>query len=349
MRGVLGILALVVGAAVVGLPGTALAAVPPAATHAPVSAGPFLTSAPTVTVSSGVPQDLVPWVNQRVVPTIRDWYPVVADALAMPEYAPSTSVTVTVGDFGGSTLTSGTTILIDQTWARASQTDLGAIVHEIAHVVQSGITAPGWLIEGVADQVRGYIYQDISMPVPGPGQSYLDGYRTSAYFLEWMERDYGPMLHDLNVVAHSGGYSDSFFVDWTGKNLDQLWSEMMSRITGPLGQFKSGGKCMTVTAALVLGACTSEVRQWYRYTDVVGGTPMTVRSNGSCLDVSGSGTTVGTRVQMWQCNGSAAQNWVHRANGQLWNPNAGKCVQFVRGTAQLSSCRTITAQKWRFV
>jgi type 1 glutamine amidotransferase len=52
----------------------------------------------------------------------------------------------------------------------------------------------------------------------------------------------------------------------------------------------------------------------------------TWRALGKCLDVSGSGTANGTKVQLWTCNGSGAQNWTAGANSSLVNPNSGKCL-----------------------
>jgi beta-glucanase (GH16 family) len=51
----------------------------------------------------------------------------------------------------------------------------------------------------------------------------------------------------------------------------------------------------------------------------------TIMALGKCLDVSGAGTADGTRVQLYQCNGTAAQDWTY-TNGELVNPHAGKCL-----------------------
>src|SRR6266508_2321931 len=46
---------------------------------------------------------------------------------------------------------------------------------------------------------------------------------------------------------------------------------------------------------------------------------------GKCVDVAGAGIANGTRVQLWDCNGTGAQRWTATA-GQLINPNANKCL-----------------------
>lgn len=59
----------------------------------------------------------------------------------------------------------------------------------------------------------------------------------------------------------------------------------------------------------------------------------TVKAQGACMDVSGSGRRNGTNVQAWSCNGTKAQEWIIQQNKgrgqgsvQLMNPNSGKCL-----------------------
>ena len=43
----------------------------------------------------------------------------------------------------------------------------------------------------------------------------------------------------------------------------------------------------------------------------------TLRAFGKCLDVANSGTANGTKVQLWDCNGTGAQKWVIQSDGSL--------------------------------
>ncbi|WP_229068141.1 ThuA domain-containing protein [Actinoplanes sp. DH11] len=52
----------------------------------------------------------------------------------------------------------------------------------------------------------------------------------------------------------------------------------------------------------------------------------TLRAQGKCLDVAGGGTANGTKAQLWTCNGSGAQNWAPQANGSIRNPQSGRCL-----------------------
>ncbi|WP_329139545.1 family 16 glycosylhydrolase [Streptomyces sp. NBC_01476] len=52
----------------------------------------------------------------------------------------------------------------------------------------------------------------------------------------------------------------------------------------------------------------------------------TLRALGKCLDVTAAGTADGTPVQLYDCNGSAAQQWVVTAAHDIVNPAANKCL-----------------------
>jgi hypothetical protein len=52
----------------------------------------------------------------------------------------------------------------------------------------------------------------------------------------------------------------------------------------------------------------------------------TYQALGKCLDVAGAGTANGTKVQLFTCNGTGAQSWTHTASNQLVNTTSGKCL-----------------------
>ncbi|AGZ41378.1 ricin-type beta-trefoil lectin domain protein [Actinoplanes friuliensis] len=71
-----------------------------------------------------------------------------------------------------------------------------------------------------------------------------------------------------------------------------------------------------------------------------------------CLDVNGSGTANGTKVQLWTCNGTGAQRFTANPDGSLVNTNSLKCIDVSgNGTAngtlvQLYECNGTGAQRW---
>jgi len=45
-----------------------------------------------------------------------------------------------------------------------------------------------------------------------------------------------------------------------------------------------------------------------------------------CLDVTGGGTADGTPVQIFDCNGTGAQQWIYTGLGTISNLGSGKCL-----------------------
>jgi RHS repeat-associated protein len=72
-----------------------------------------------------------------------------------------------------------------------------------------------------------------------------------------------------------------------------------------------------------------------------------------CLDLTGQGTTNGTKAQLWSCTGNANQVWQAYSDGTIRNPISGRCLD-VTGDAvtngaliQLYDCSTATGEQWR--
>ena len=66
-----------------------------------------------------------------------------------------------------------------------------------------------------------------------------------------------------------------------------------------------------------------------------------------------AGTTNGTLVQLWDCNGTGAQAWQSQSNGALVNPQSGRCLDDPAGNTangtplQIWECNSGTNQQWR--
>lgn len=77
-----------------------------------------------------------------------------------------------------------------------------------------------------------------------------------------------------------------------------------------------------------------------------------VRALGKCLDVRNGGTSRGTAVQLWTCNGTGAQQWTWRADQSLYNPQSRLCLDIPYGSStpgtalQLWSCNRAAAQRF---
>jgi Ricin-type beta-trefoil lectin domain/Putative Ig domain len=78
--------------------------------------------------------------------------------------------------------------------------------------------------------------------------------------------------------------------------------------------------------------------------------PVRLDLGGKCLDDTGNSSANGNKVQMWTCNGGAAQSWTYAEDGTL--RIHGKCLDVIgRGTSsgtgvQIWSCTGAANQQW---
>ncbi|HEV2635695.1 MAG TPA: arabinofuranosidase catalytic domain-containing protein, partial [Actinocrinis sp.] len=100
--------------------------------------------------------------------------------------------------------------------------------------------------------------------------------------------------------------------------------EVGGTITGPGGTCvdvsgdDSGGDATTVD---IWGCQSYAVDQhWVHNAD------NSLTTLGRCLDIDGDGTAVGTKVELWDCNGVGGQKWIQQSNGSLLNPQSGLCL-----------------------
>jgi hypothetical protein len=157
------------------------------------------------------------------------YYPLVYQKL----YGITTSAQLTMvfkNDLSFPGITYGSVINLSIKWFTEHPDDLGAIVHEIAHVAQAYPAGqPAWLVEGIADYIRYWagFKNSWSYPHCGLGSPhYTSGYWCSAAFLQFVERVYDKtILMYLNAALRNNSYNDSLFQSYTNKSLAQLWEE----------------------------------------------------------------------------------------------------------------------------
>ncbi len=108
--------------------------------------------------------------------------------------------------------------------------DVGAIFHELAHVVQGySRNDEGWLTEGIADWARYFWYEKRTLADyrdAGIG-NYTDGYTNASRFLEWLRKyKHGAIVRRLNAIMRAdGSVSDESWTQLAGAGLDALWQE----------------------------------------------------------------------------------------------------------------------------
>lgn len=118
-------------------------------------------------------------------------------------------------------------------WFRQHPEDLDVVTHEIMHIVQDyGQTdAPWWITEGIADYVR-YKYgvanaaAKWTLPNYKSGQKYDNGYRVTARFFVWLEKNgYPEIIKNLDQDMRDHTYQDGFWKGQTEKTLKELWAD----------------------------------------------------------------------------------------------------------------------------
>jgi hypothetical protein len=75
----------------------------------------------------------------------------------------------------------------------------------------------------------------------------------------------------------------------------------------------------------------------------------TLRTKAGCLGVVG-GTNDGFDVDWYPCNGTTAQTWTHKPNGELVNPHANLCLTDPHGNTgsrlDIETCAHSAQQIW---
>ncbi len=109
----------------------------------------------------------------------------------------------------------------------------GVLVHEMVHCWQWNAlgTAPGGLIEGIADFVR--LKAGLSPPhwKKESGGDWDSGYQCTGYFLEWLEDTWGKgSVMTINKNLKDDKYEGEFWKRLFGKKVDKLWKDYESTL-----------------------------------------------------------------------------------------------------------------------
>jgi hypothetical protein len=184
-----------------------------------------------VTIDVSEAPDMAQWAA-RAKSACEKNYAMICGQLASPGYHPPTAVRIVFVDRDGIAYTSGSQITCCAGWFRRHPDDVGAVIHELCHVVQGygGRPAPGWVTEGIADYVRWFKYEPANRrPQVNPeAAKYTDGYQTTAAFFDWIVRSKNKsFVRRLNTAVREGKYDDNLFRQYAGKPLDELWAEFV--------------------------------------------------------------------------------------------------------------------------
>jgi len=191
---------------------------------------------------SEVPE-LADWVKTKLQPTCDTWYPKIVEALPSKDFtAPDRVEIVITVKYRGVAATGGTRISCGAAWFKQNLKGeaLGAVVHELVHVVQryrgvrGGSPNPGWLVEGVADYIRWFKFEPRptgTRPRDLDHANYSDSYRTTAGFLNYVvEKHDKQLVEKLNAAMREGRYKPDLWKEYTGKTVDELWKEYVASL-----------------------------------------------------------------------------------------------------------------------
>ncbi|XP_006661891.1 uncharacterized protein LOC102706684 [Oryza brachyantha] len=165
------------------------------------------------------------------------------DAFGQPtdgDRKPVDAVTLAVEDIGGVAFTSANGIHLSAQYVGGYSGDVraevtGVLYHEATHVWQwdGRGGANGGLIEGIADFVRLRAgYAPSHWVRPGQGDRWDQGYDVTARFLDYCDSSVVQgFVAQLNAKMKDG-YSDDFFVQISGKTVDQLWQDYKAKYGG---------------------------------------------------------------------------------------------------------------------
>ncbi|KAG9141653.1 hypothetical protein Leryth_015335 [Lithospermum erythrorhizon] len=110
----------------------------------------------------------------------------------------------------------------------------GLVHHEMTHVWQwygneAATNPPAWLFEGIADYVpltSGF--QIYEWAQPGAGKKWDESTEVTAAFLTYCDSLKPGFIPTLNKMMKTN-YSDDYFVQLTGKSIQQLWTDYKAK------------------------------------------------------------------------------------------------------------------------
>ena len=140
------------------------------------------------------------------------------------------------------------------------------------------------------------------------------------------------------------------YVNWNSATADGWRTATLTGWPAPAGSYK--------TTISLMGDNNNPASVTFTWTvKPAAGTgptgPVRLGEEGKCLDDTGNSSANGNKVQIWACNGDAAQNWTYAEDGTL--RIHGKCLDDtgygtkVGTKLQLWSCLSHTNQMWTTV
>ena len=213
--------------------------------------------------TSGAPE-LKEWAETKLAPVLAEWFPKIVALLPSEGYAAPKQFSVDIRPRNGVAAASGTRITANSDWLKRelNREAIGSLVHEVVHVVQQygggrqnnpgGTRPPGWLVEGIPDYIRWFLYEPQSHGADliwlqaqrNPNLNYDRAYRITANFLNYVIEKYDKektFITKLNAACRQRKYTDEFWPEATGKPLAELNDEWKAEVAKQLAAKRESG------------------------------------------------------------------------------------------------------------
>jgi Peptidase of plants and bacteria len=211
------------------------------------------------TIDTSDAADLRDWCDRELQPVVQAWYPKIVAMLPSDGFVAPSRVELRFQDesrMGGNpAYASGNVIMLNTQWFRRElkREARGAVVHEMVHVVQSYTrnrgnarsTTPGWIVEGIPDYIRWYLYEPESKGAVISERALATAthdasYRVTGNFFDFLTRTYDrDFIVKLNTAARSGRYDSNFWMETFGKSVSELEKEWKADCRLKIDQVKN--------------------------------------------------------------------------------------------------------------
>src|SRR5882724_8065287 len=207
-----------------------------------------------ITIDTSETPNVTDWSHKELAPMAREWYPKIVKLLPSQGFEAPKSLSITfIKDMRGVANTGGTRIRCAGEWfsRNLKGEGVGAVFHEMVHVVQQygrarranpdAPRAPGWLVEGIPDYIRWFIYEPQSHGAEITRRNisrarYDASYRITANFLNWVIQTYAKdLVRSLNAAIRDGKYSEELWKESTGHTLQDLGDEWKKGVEAKVG------------------------------------------------------------------------------------------------------------------
>ena len=168
--------------------------------------------------------------TEKVARVCERAYPMINEELKSDGFRPRHTIRLTLkNDYRGVAAAGGSRITGSVKYFKAHPDDVGAMVHETVHCVQSYRRGnnPGWLVEGIADYIRFFKFEPGKLKPLSPERARYNGsYRVTAAFLAFVCDKYDKeFVRKLNAVMRDGKYKEDVWKELMGKTVQELEGE----------------------------------------------------------------------------------------------------------------------------